>query len=234
AALFTFDTLVLASVFPTPSEFAVLKGEQMRRFVPFEGPPTGQVLGLIEGEAFNIDGTSGANYKITPGFGFNIGRLQLGALVPLIFGHLNDTVDTHTYTFGLNLNAKYDIDLIPQTWILSPLAGAFANVFFFTSDNIDVAGYIRWGGFVGLASRANVGPLFLAGGVLYTVSTISIPSGLVPDQLDPLATALTDRPVDQQITLGGKVGLLLGRLGLPYLDDFIANIGATWVQTIGG
>lgn len=233
AALLTFDTLVTTAVSPTPSEFAALKGERIRRFVPLDGPPTSQVLALLEGESFNIDGTSGANYKLTPGFGFNIGRLQLGLLAPLRFTDLDDAVHTNAYTLGLNLSAKYDIDLIPQEWVLSPLAGAFANAFLFTSDNIDVSGYLRYGGFVGLATRAVAGPLFLTGGLLYTVSAISIPSGLVPSEVAPLAGALTDRPIDQQLTLGAKIGVLLGRLGLPYLDDFVANLGATYVQTIG-
>jgi len=127
----------------------------------------------------------------------------------------------------------YDIDVIPQQWVVSPLVGAFANAFLFTSDTIDVGGYIRYGGFVGVATRASVGPLFLAGGLLYTVSAISIPSGLVPSEVAPLADALTNRPVDQQITLGAKAGVLLGRLGLPTLDDFTANVGATYVQTVG-
>lgn len=229
-ALFTFDALVTSPV--SPSEFAALRGERMRRFAPIDGPPTSQVLALVEGESFTVDGTSGANYKLTPGLGFNIGKLQLGVLAPLKYGDLDDSIHTNSYSAGLNLSAKYDFDLAPR-WVLSPLAGGFANVFVFTSDDLEAFGYIRYGGYVGVATRAALGPVFVAGGLLYTVSTLAIPGGLVPSEVDPLVGALTDRPVDQQITLGAKVGVLLGQLGVPALNDVVANLGAAHIETVG-
>jgi len=181
---------------------------------------------LFEYERYRVDGLDGNGFSLMPGHDVRFENLEIGFSVPLRYSDLEDDIDTEAFTGGLDLHAKYHHYFFPE-WRIVPLVGAGSVVFAMHSDNYPAAGYVRYGGYVGASTVYERPPFVVGAGVLYSVSAIEVPDGLVPRELDPLADALESRPADQQVTVGGKAAYVL-----PW--RMLAAVGGRHLETVGG
>lgn len=197
------------------------KGTQPQAEVPLRNETTA----LFEYERFRVDGSGGDTYTLNPGLDRRWENLELGFAMPVRVSSVDDDIDTGAFTAGLDLHAKYHYYLNPRVQVI-PLLGAESNVFSFDSDLAGSTGYIRYGGYTGVSTTAEFDRCVLGAGVVYSVSNVSAPSSFIADEFKPLAGALSDQPVDQQIVVGGKVAV-------PFLSDFLGAVGGRHLETIG-
>ncbi len=182
---------------------------------------------LFEYERYHVDGLNGNGFKLTPGYDGRVGLFEVGFAMPLRFNDLEDAKDTKAYTVGLDLHAKYHWYLLSE-WKLIPMIGAGSNLFCIDADGVPGAGYVRYGGYVGVATtwRPRASPFVIGGGLLYSVSDVAVPDGLIPDDLEALTDGITSRPADQQITVGAKAAYEVA-------EKLYASVGGRHLETVG-
>ncbi|MGH8066191.1 MAG: hypothetical protein ACRERE_13355 [Candidatus Entotheonellia bacterium] len=196
-ALLTFDTLVAPNA---PVNRMGLVGLL---------PALRELSVQFDFDRFKVDGTRGTNYSFTPVYNPPpIGPLGVTIALQGKFSNLKDVIDTSSYNAGMNFGSSYLV-AGGRDWAIDALGGAFLNALTFSSDVIDVGGYLRYGGFVGGRGMVVLGPVFLTGGATYTASALSIPNALIPDDIREIGDAIEDRPLDQQVVFGANIILPL-------------------------
>jgi hypothetical protein len=136
-ALLTFDTLVAPNA---PVNRMGLVGRL---------PPLRELSVQFDFDCFKVDGTRGTNYSLTPVYNPPpIGPLGVSIAVQGKFSNLTDVIDTSSYNAGVNFGSSYLV-VGRRDWAIDALVGAFLNALTFSSEVIDVGGYLRYGGFVG-------------------------------------------------------------------------------------
>jgi len=216
-ALLTFDNLVAPTLSPRESA--------LRRGLVSQLLPLREVGALVDFERFKVEGTKGISYKFAPSYNFSIGRFEGGLGLPMKFTDLDDSINTDAYNIGLDLHGAYPIAL-EREWAVYVLGGSFVNALVFTSDALEVAGYLRYGGFFGGSAKATLGPVILSGGATYNLSKLDVPDSLVTDDIREIVQAIEDRPIDQQLVFGAN-------LAIPITPNIAFNVRATRTETIG-
>ncbi|MBI3824679.1 MAG: hypothetical protein HY294_01620 [Candidatus Rokubacteria bacterium] len=206
----------------SPKQLAALR----QGLVGSEAPKFREAGSAIEYENFSLDGVGGQTFRLIPGLDFTLGALEVGARLPFRYTWNDDTDSTKLYIVGPDLYARYNFGITPQ-WTVGPIVGAFANLTLIDTNFDDKnSGFIRWGGFAGVTTRALIGPVFLTGGVIFTQATVSSPGSLQNGLLGPFVAAMPDLPDDKLVTVGAN-------LGIPFLANFVANLRVSHSESVG-
>jgi len=212
-----FDQLVAPTLSPRDQAFSTGLVDQLA--------PLREAQSMIDVEDFEVDGVSGTSIKFVPGYTHGFGKFELGFTVPLKYSVLDDLVNTDSINAGLDIHGRYPI-ITREKWAVFVLGGTFFNVLTFTSDALPIGGFMRYGGFGGFSARARFGPIYTSGGVTYTASQFYIPEIETSTVIEDLVSSLNERPLDQQIIIGGTVSI-------PFFVRYFLNLGVQQVETVG-